>query len=474
MLLPTLLTDLLFAGKERDAEIFLEEKNPAMAELLTEYGRVILKKAGLGGKIVAGKDRASVLDGADCVLYAGDPQAGSRFFMDRAALESGNEQDPEDPGLTDQARVNGGIEGLLHAMRAGQAVLELCDAMDKHCPKTLVINMGQPVARTTEIFLRRGFDCYGVGRSPVKGPNGIDAIVRATNAKIPMECLEWRIAGLPGFSFLIRLRDRGFTRYSLMGNVREAVREEELGRLTKRWMGWWDAVAIGDVTDHAEFLQAQPDYIPREKPEFGETVERRKERILYMNTVRNQGADGGEGAMAQLLLLSKAPAERPVQLALTLLRKQDGAFDGVTSRNAGDRPAGAVEKDGQVVRDEDGNPVRVIMPLMGKAAGIPEGIGRGRMMAQLPEEAVVETSLKIEGGKPVPREFTVPPALAETMKEIDSANRLAARAAMGDRNALREYAETDPALGGLDRLYCLDVIYRLIALHQDLLPLWAD
>ena len=50
------------------------------------------------------------------------------------------------------------------------------------------------------------------------------------------------------------------------------------------------------------------------------------------------------------------------------------------------------------------------------------------------------------------------PALAEIMTEIDGANRLAARAAMGDREALREYVETDPALGGLDRLYCLDVV----------------
>ena len=60
-------------------------------------------------------------------------------------------------------------------------------------------------------------------------------------------------------------------------------------------------------------------------------------------------------------------------------------------------------------------------------------------------------------------------ALAEMMYEIDSANRLAARAAAGDREALREYVETDPALSGLDRLYCLEVVEALKALHGDLL-----
>ena len=51
-------------------------------------------------------------------------------------------------------------------------------------------------------------------------------------------------------------------------------------------------------------------------------MERRKERILYMNTVREQGPSSREGAMAQLLLLSKVPPIRPVRLALALLRKE--------------------------------------------------------------------------------------------------------------------------------------------------------
>ena len=72
------------------------------------------------------------------------------------------------------------------------------------------------------------------------------------------------------------------------------------------------------------------------------------------------------------------------------------------------------------------------------------------------------------------REIRLAPALAEVMTEIDAANRLAARAAMGDREALREYVETDPALGGLDRLYCLDVVNRMIEVHQDLLEQWRD
>ena len=418
MLLPALLADLLFAGKETDADVFAEETNPAMRDVLQGYGEAVFRKAGAHGGITVSAERGEVLRDADCVIYAGDPQAASRFFMDRNALGS---DDEDNPGLTDQARVNGGIEGLMHALRAGKAVMHLCDDMDTYCLGTVVINLGQPIARTTAVFLNRGYRCFGMGRTPMKGANGVDTY--AKRLQITPENLKAETAGLPGFAFLTEIRDGAG---DLMPKLKKAAANGELGSLSRRWLGWWDAVPAGDVTDHAEFLSAQPDYIPDEKPEFGETVERRKERILYMNTVREQGADAGEGAMAQLLLLSKAPPIRPMRLALALIRKETGDYPAVTRRNGGEMP-------------------------------------------QLPREAVIETTLCLKDGEAEERGIRIPDALAETMAEIDDANRLAARAAMGDPGALREYVENDPALGGLDRLYCQDVVEALIRLNEDML-----
>ena len=415
VLLPTLLTDLLFAGKEPDAAVAVEEGNPAMQELLQGYGDAVFRHAGIGGTITVTGDRKDVLSGADCVIYAGDPQAASRFFMDRNALGS---DDEDNPGLTDQARVNGGIGGLMHALRAGIAVLQLCDDMDGACPDALVINLGQPMARTTAMFLDRGYRCLGMGRTPMKGANGAETY--AKRLQIKPENLHVTTAGLPGFAFLTEIRDG---KADLLPKLKKAAEQNELGSLSRRWLGWWDAVPAGDVTDHAEFLPAQPDFIPEEKPEFGESVERRKERILYMNTVREQGAEAREGAMAQLLLLSKAPPIRPMRLALAVLRKETAEIPAVTRRN-------------------------------------------GREMIQLPADAVIETTLYLKNGEEQVQEIRVPEALAEVMREIDEANRLAAKAAEGDTGALREYVETDPALGGLDRLYCFDVVQALKRMHE--------
>ncbi len=415
VLLPTLLTDLLFAGKEGNAEIAAEEGNPAMREVLQGYGDAVIRHAGIGGKLRVTGDRKEVLSGADCVIYAGDPQAASRFFMDRNALGS---DDEDNPGLTDQARVNGGIGGLMHALRAGQAVLRLCDDMAEACPEALVINLGQPMARTCAMFLDRGFRCLGLGRTPMKGANGAETYGK--RLQIKPENLRVTTAGLPGFAFLTEIRDG---KADLMPKLKKAAERGELGSLSQRWLGWWDAIPAGDVTDHAEFLPAQPDYIPEEKPEFGESVERRKERILYMNTVREQGAEAREGAMAQLLLLSKAPPIRPMRLALAVLRKETAEIPAVTRRN-------------------------------------------GKEMPQLPEDAVIETPLRLQEGREVPGGIRIPEALADVMTEIDETNRLAAKAAEGDGSALRECVETDPALGGLDRLYCMDVVKALMELHE--------
>ena len=417
-LLPALLTDLLFAGAEADAAVTVEESNPAMRDLLQGYGEKIFAKAAKGGTFQVLSEREKVLEGADCVIYAGDPQAASRFFQDRSALGSDEE---DDPGLTDQARVNGGIEGLLHALRAGEAVLNLCDAMDEACPDALVINLGQPLARTTAVFESRGYRTYGLGRTPLRGANGVDTY--AKRLQIRPENAQAVTAGLPGFAFLTEMKD-GKT--DLLGKLKKAAANGELGSLAKRWLGWWDTLPVGDVTDHAEFLPAQEGFIPDEHPEFGETVEKRKERILYMNTVREQGANSREGAMAQLLLLSKVPPVRPMKLALALLRKETAEIPAVTRKNNGTLP-------------------------------------------QLPGEAIIETALCLRDGRDETPAVRVPEALADILGEVDRANRLAAKAAFGDREALREYVETDPALDGLDRLYCLDVVDALIRMHEDVL-----
>ena len=420
MLLPTLLADLLFAGNE-GADTAVYENNPAMQGVLQGYMDAIYQKRGLGGRALVSEDLPQVLEEADCVIYAGDCMPASRFRMDRDALAGTSE---EDPGLSDQARVNGGLGGLMHALRGGNKVLDLCEEMTYACPDALVMNLAQPMGRICAVFADAGFRCYGLGPTPLRGANGLEGLCHALHRKPATVTAD--IAGLPGFAFLLSLRDAA-TGADLLPAAEEIARKGDLGRLARRWLDWYGALPMGKVTDHAEFLPAQPDFIPEAEPTFGESVEQRKERILHMNTIASKGADSREGMMAQLVLLSKAPAQRPVQLALALLRGTDLRMAAVTRRNRG-------------------------------------------VLPQLENHAIIEAELTLRAGEDVSTARRVPEALADTLRAVDETNRLVARAAAGDRGALREAIETDPALDGLDRLYLQDVADKLIELHRDVLP----
>ena len=420
MLLPTLLADLLFAGNE-GADTAVYENNPAMQGVLQGYMDAIYQKRGLGGRALVSEDLPQVLEEADCVIYAGDCMPASRFRMDRDALAGPSE---EDPGLSDQARVNGGLGGLMHALRGGNKVLDLCEEMTYACPDALVMNLAQPMGRICAVFADAGFRCYGLGPTPLRGANGLEGLCHALHRKPATVTAD--IAGLPGFAFLLALGDAA-TGADLLPAAEEVARRGDLGRLARRWLDWYGALPMGKVTDHAEFLPAQPDFIPEAEPTFGESVEQRKERILHMNTIASKGADSREGMMAQLVLLSKAPAQRPVQLALALLRGTDLRMAAVTRRNRG-------------------------------------------VLPQLENHAIIEAELTLRAGEDVSPARRVPEALADILRAVDETNRLVARAAAGDRGALREAIETDPALDGLDRLYLQDVADKLIELHRDVLP----
>ena len=421
-LLPSLAADLFFSVRQ-ECQVWILEKNPAMAKLLADYLRAVIDKSGVRAKAFAAANEKTVLEGASAVIYADELQPGSRFEMDREALQ-GPREDKDNPGLTDQLRLSGGLEGLMRALRAGEPLFALTDQMQSACPNAFIINLAEPLSRTTLMFHHAGFQVIGLGGAPLRGPQGMEGLAHALHGS--KASLEIEAAGLNRFSWLTRAADRT-TGADLTPKVRALVKSGRFGdALTRRWMDWYGAVALGDPLRHGEFLPAQPDFAPIAQPDFAEGVAARKERILQMNAVAEKGADSREGAMAQIALLSKAPAERPVQCALAILNKTDLFLPAATRVNHGALP-------------------------------------------QLPAEAMVEAPLRLIKGAPAPLSIRLPGSVAEVCRQVSQSDLLAAKAAAGDRQALREYIETDIALSGLDRLYLMDVTHRLIRLNGDVL-----
>ena len=109
--------------------------------------------------------------------------------------------------------------------------------------------------------------------------------------------------------------------------------------------------------------------------------------------------------------------------------------------------------------------------LRGESITIPAVARRnGGELPQLAKSAIIEAPLTLEKGEEKPHGYQLPGELAEVCGEIAETNTLAAQAATGDRTALRQCVELDPALAGLDRLYCQELVDKMIELHQDVLP----
>lgn len=424
MYLPSFLVDFLYVGRE-DGLMAVEERNAAMQEVLLRYGEAVIHGSGRNAAMIVTGSRPEVLIGADCVIYAGDCMAATRFRQDKDALSGVKEGDP---GLTDQCRVTGGIEGLMRTLRQGEIILDLAKAMRTFCPKALVITLGSPVARTARIFQNAGFRTFGMDDAWFKGPNDARGLIRLLNRKA--EDVDMVSAGLPGFSFLLKMKEKK-SGADLLPAVKQLAEDGRLGRMTRRWLSWYEAVAVGDVVRHAELLPAQEDYIPEEEPLFGESIEKRKERIAHMNAVGTQGEKTAEGMSAQVALLKSTSPLRPVKLALALLRGEDAFFPAITRQNRGELP-------------------------------------------QLSPLAMIESPLRLTKGEARPHGLRMPEPLAAIMNDLDDTAALAAEAAAGDWSALRECVEVDPAMQGLDRLYVQEVVRRLVQLNGDVLSRLAD
>lgn len=405
-LLPGFLADHFYALKAPGAfRVF--EQNPALLDLLQSYGEKVLAHSGVPGKLTVFSELSDALCGADAVIFAQSGHNASRFQMDLHALCG---ESDDDPGLQNQARVHDGIGGLMFSLRAGEKVLQLARAMRQSCPHALVLNLTQPLNQTTALFHLEGFDCLGFGQDAMRGPKGVEGLCHALNKK--PSTLHIQTAGLYLFEWLIGLSEKA-TGKSLMEQALQAAQKGALGEDSALFAAWYDAVPVG--MGHGEFLPENTAYQPEIDPVFSEPIEKRKQRMLYMNTVAQKGLDEPEGELAQLGLLKSVSPLRPVKCLL-----EGEAY-----------PSPVLRKNGGTLKNLPDNAV-IFAPRRSPALSLPEGV-------------------------------------ADIVSEVAYHHLLCARAAKADREALRAYIDTAPALQGLDRLYLHSLVEKMLALNADVL-----
>ena len=142
-------------------------------------------------------------------------------------------------------------------------------------PDALAMNLAQPMARICAVFENAGFRCYGLGRTPLRGPNGLEGLCHALHRKPDTVQTPTSRVCRGSRSCSVSPTQRTALICCLRRRTRQSITICD-GWPVAGW-DWYGALPMGRVTDHAEFLPAQPNHIPEEDPQFGETVEQRKE-----------------------------------------------------------------------------------------------------------------------------------------------------------------------------------------------------
>lgn len=450
-LAPALLDDL-FVQTHTVCDLWLVDDSLDVAELTARAAQALAKAAAVPARFFYTANPRKALSGADYVLWCRDARDPQAFLRDQKALDA--------IGLGKQARPLGGIAGAMNALREGGRLMDLCEQMQRECPEAVLIVASGPVARLCEVAQRfGGIRALGLSPAPYEAAARFQALLGAKDAP------EVVAAGTEGFSWALSVQTDGVqrledvkqrllldaaafrerekerrqqeaerqqakeqdARLSFDDLLKAPAKEERPDLISAQYVDWYDAVpATGGEWQLLQDTPESPRLTALPLP-YGEADQELRLRRLAALAVHGPLKEEGRSAFAAMLRTG-GPL-RPMRLVHALSGRTDALYvPGLV------RPC-----DGSIPCVADGRFIQV-------------------------PAAVSESGVLTEPMPPFPL------ALEELLDRVTEANLLYAQAAAcGDRVALREALEADPATDGIDLLYALDTVDDLIEQNSDTL-----
>ena len=191
------------------------------------YARRVMAKLQRPLAVSATTDLDTALAGADFVITA--------FEVDRYRYWSQDFHIPSQYGFKQVYGENGGPGGIFHALRNLRPILQVARAMERQCPKAVLLNFSNPEHKLCEAVSRLttitavGL-CHGVG-------DGLRQI--AGMLDLPASAIAFRACGINHFTFFqtIKHAETGEDLYPRLRAVDRAA----------PWMTHWHELALGRV-----------------------------------------------------------------------------------------------------------------------------------------------------------------------------------------------------------------------------------
>ncbi len=414
---PSILEDL-FVRFRQPCELWLVDADLDMAELSARAAQALARAFGVEARFYYTTQLRKAVFSADAVIVCADFLDEDAWRQDFEALDA--------VGLGKQARLRGGLGGAMQTMRALDVIADLAEQMEKECPGAPLLlcesgHGGLPMARACECA-QRFLGVYTLG---------VSGVAEQTKRRLALylgekeEALKIACAGLNGFSWVAKLQDaRG---HDLLPRLKKEMAEDAREALSAQYIDWYGAVPAGERPTQYELLADTP-LSPRRTVPPGSGVgladyEVRK-RDLAMLAVHGPLRPEGLKAWGHIRETGLATA-RPV----ALLRARFGEGEAAAQS--------------------------LCMPCDGAVPGVAQG-------------RFVEGPARVDAQGARGEAVDLPVELEDVLEQISLANLLYAEAcASGNRQALREALEVDPAYAGVDLLYAQGVLFDMMRAQQD-------
>ena len=277
-----LITDVLSYPELRDSTITLMDVAKDPLDIITAFGRKVVKQYGFNTQIESTMDRREALEGADYVfvtIRVGEPLASEHRV--EIPLKYGIPEGAPDAGAS----------GVFYGLQQVPVILDICHDMEELCPDAWLINYTNPMA----------IGSWAVSDyTRIKNVGLCDSVphTSAQLAKymgIPFDEISYWVAGINHMAWFLELKWRGEDAYPLLKekfkdpavysgtNATDAdiVRAEVL-----KVFGYFVAEGSLNIGSYVPYFKKRPELIKRFKLEEPSFEQREKKRVKQDEELR--------------------------------------------------------------------------------------------------------------------------------------------------------------------------------------------
>lgn len=441
-----LLGDILSYPELSNSTICLHDIDQNRLEATHKGAQRIITQLGVQPYLEATTDRRDALDGADYainMIQVGGYQPATLIDFEI----------PKKYGLRQTIGDTLGIGGIMRGLRTIPVILEMLRDMEELCPEVLHLNYVNPMAIITWALNRASeISTLGLCHSV---PHTAGQL--AEDIGIPLEEINYLVAGINHLAFYLHFERDGKDLYPLIHNVAKEGRIPDWNRVRYEVfsrLGYF-------VTESSEhFSEYVPWFIKRDRPDLIERFNIPLDEYLYRCQAQLRAWDYAQEYLEHpkrnpANSLDEHIAEIPLMPSI-----RQGLIKGYQQIDVV-RPS--VEYAGQIIHSIETGTPRTIYGNV-----INQGI-----ISNLPKDCCVEVPCLVDQNGVQPTHIgAIPPHLAALMQTHINVQSLTVEAALnGKREHIYHAAMLDPHTAAeldLDQIWAL--VDDLIAAHGDFLP----